>query len=215
MARGRRSRGRRATRDQFRSIAGGLGGFGDCMSSEWSIRPGCEVSLSLSDSSISLRGEVTSHDPSTRFIVLRVPSSSGDKNRWDIHVVNLGNVEQFSVLRAAREELLEEILPLDEEKLQSRCQQSFEKKKRSLLSFKKGVSPKGQKLFQTISKTIEEVTWAGKTIVVMNRVSILPPYGTGNIRGVTQEFKEDDAALSHIRKIVEKHVRDQEGCEEI
>lgn len=68
-----------------------------------------------------------------------------------------------------------------------------------------GVSPEGQQLFLTITKTIEEVSWNGPNIVVMNQVTISPPYRPENCKG-----KNDSHALTHVRKIVEKHIKDQQ-----
>lgn len=70
-----------------------------------------------------------------------------------------------------------------------------------------GVTPEGQQLFLTITKTIEEVTWQGLNILVMNQVIITPPYGPENCKAKTKDCQ----ALIHVRKIVEKHIKDQQG----
>jgi hypothetical protein len=79
-----------------------------------------------------------------------------------------------------------------------------ERKKKQVMAFKSGVSPIGQKLFQAISKTIDDVTWNGENIYVLKEVTIYPPYRPDNVKG-----NMDSKALKHVRKIVEKHINDQ------
>jgi len=52
--------------------------------------------------------------------------------------------------------------------------------------------------------SVPEVTWHGENIVVYNNVVITPPYKTENLLCEA----EDARALLHIRKIVEKHIKD-------
>uniref|UniRef100_A0AAQ4S6Q4 Tetratricopeptide repeat, ankyrin repeat and coiled-coil containing 2b n=1 Tax=Gasterosteus aculeatus aculeatus TaxID=481459 RepID=A0AAQ4S6Q4_GASAC len=68
-----------------------------------------------------------------------------------------------------------------------------------------GVSVDGQQLFQTIHKTIKDCKWQEKNIIVMDDVVISPPYQVENCKG------KEGSALSHVRKIVEKHFRDVES----
>ncbi|KAM4034935.1 protein LSM12 [Anomaloglossus baeobatrachus] len=68
-----------------------------------------------------------------------------------------------------------------------------------------GVSVDGQQLFQTIHKTIKDCKWQEKNIVVMEDVVISPPYQVENCKG------KEGSALSHVRKVVEKHFRDLES----
>ncbi len=44
---------------------------------------------------------------------------------------------------------------------------------------------------------LDQIEWDGQNIVVMNKVTIVPPYGPDNIRGQT-----DGRAANHVRKIV-------------
>lgn len=46
---------------------------------------------------------------------------------------------------------------------------------------------------------INEVTWQGKNIVVMNQVTITPPYRPENCKPVG---KGDGDAVNHVRRIV-------------
>lgn len=50
---------------------------------------------------------------------------------------------------------------------------------------------------------IKEVSWNGVNIMVWNKVMITPPYKTENLRG-----DPDCKELPHIKKIVERHIKD-------
>lgn len=53
--------------------------------------------------------------------------------------------------------------------------------------------------------SIKDCKWQEKNIVVMEEVVITPPYQVENCKG------KEGSALSHVRKIVEKHFRDVES----
>ncbi|MEQ2275529.1 Protein LSM12 A [Xenotaenia resolanae] len=53
--------------------------------------------------------------------------------------------------------------------------------------------------------SIKDCKWQEKNIIVMDDVVISPPYQVENCRG------KEGSALSHVRKIVEKHFRDVES----
>lgn len=52
---------------------------------------------------------------------------------------------------------------------------------------------------------IDEVAWDGSKIVVLNEVFISPPYKTENVEG------QKEASLTHVRKIVDKHWKEQQS----
>merc|ERR1712223_1276058 len=92
------------------------------------------------------------------------------------------------------------------QKLEDRKRTQTEKKIKLITAFKAGISPEGQKLFQYINRTLDEITWHNDKILVMNKIIIDPPYRPEHVR-IKQGIKEDDSTmknLSHIRKIVER-----------
>lgn len=90
-------------------------------------------------------------------------------------------------------------------KLASKARTEKEEKLSQAYAISAGVSLEGQQLFQTIHKTIKDCKWQEKNIVVMEEVVITPPYQVENCKG------KEGSALSHVRKIVEKHFRDVES----
>ncbi|KAM6295508.1 protein LSM12 isoform 2-T2 [Aegotheles albertisi] len=89
--------------------------------------------------------------------------------------------------------------------LANKARTEKEEKMSQAYAISAGVSLEGQQLFQTIHKTIKDCKWQEKNIVVMEEVVIAPPYQVENCKG------KEGSALSHVRKIVEKHFRDVES----
>ena len=93
---------------------------------------------------------------------------------------------------------------LNIQRLNARAREQIDKKKKLVAALRAGVPPEGQRLFSAINKTLDEVHWSGEDIVVMKNVRIVPPYNPDCVKG-------DNAASNHVRKIVEKHVKDRES----
>uniref|UniRef100_A0A8C3JIM6 LSM12 homolog n=1 Tax=Calidris pygmaea TaxID=425635 RepID=A0A8C3JIM6_9CHAR len=65
--------------------------------------------------------------------------------------------------------------------------------------------PQAEVFFSPFPRSIKDCKWQEKNIVVMEEVVIAPPYQVENCKG------KEGSALSHVRKIVEKHFRDVES----
>ncbi|KAL3250132.1 hypothetical protein MRX96_055730 [Rhipicephalus microplus] len=140
-----------------------------------------------------IEGEVLAFDQQTKALMLKCASSSGKANVSDIRMVNLNFVSELTVKKEAGSSQLTPPQPLNTEK-------------RLAAAISAGVSHDGIRLFLAIRKTIDDVTWQGKNIIVMNQVTIVPPYRPENCKGKS----DSDASVLHVRKIVEKHLRDQQ-----
>merc|ERR1712179_33261 len=148
-------------------------------------------------------GEVLAWDPRTKVLVLKCRGKSS--GNFDVHFLNLSSCLSTMVLEGSYKERLESSLSnLICSRLENRLREQVEKKKKQVMAFKTGVSPEGQKLFQAICKTIDDVTWHGENIYVLKEITIYPPYRPENVKG-----NMDSKALKHVRKIVEKHISDQ------
>uniref|UniRef100_T1J8D5 Rho GTPase-activating protein 21 n=1 Tax=Strigamia maritima TaxID=126957 RepID=T1J8D5_STRMM len=131
-------------------------------------------------------------------------SSNGKGNLKDLHMINLGNVSHVEVKKEASNGPPPVLQSLNIQKLSNRVKQQTDEKMRLISAMSADVSPEGQQLFLTITKTIEEVAWNGPNIVVMNQVTISPPYKPENCKGAK------DSAVAHVKKIVEKYNKDQQ-----
>ncbi|XP_063984841.1 protein LSM12 homolog A [Diachasmimorpha longicaudata] len=155
-----------------------------------------------------IEGEVLAFDPQTKMLILKCPSSSNRPSFNDVHIVNLSLVSDVQVKREVSPTLNEPPQSLNLQRLNTRVRNQIEEKKRMVKALQAGVSPEGQKLFIAIAKTIQAITWSGQNIVVWDDVTIVPPYKTDNVHG-----NAESKSYLHVRKIVEKHMKDQAAAE--
>jgi len=156
------------------------------------------------DNGLSIKGEIIAYEPNHKIVMIKSPGTRSGLNK--VELINLTHCVDITVEEEAQT-APGEMPGLNTQKLDVRFKDSVEKKKRLITAFKAGISPEGQRLFQAINKTLDEVSWNGEKIVVLREVTIDPPYRPENIR-----CKEDNKALNHVRKIVEKHISDQEAA---
>ncbi|TRY79182.1 hypothetical protein TCAL_01977 [Tigriopus californicus] len=155
----------------------------------------------------NLEGEVMAFDLNTRMLVLKMSATDRRPSHNDVQMLNMNYMKDVKLLSEAKNN--NGTPPADPptlniQRLKNRIGQNLVRKGRLIKAFKSGVSVEGQRLFQVISKTIDEIDWEGENIVVMRKVTITPPYKPENIKGVS-----DSKAVLHITKIVEKHVEDE------
>ncbi|KAL1117835.1 hypothetical protein AAG570_004150 [Ranatra chinensis] len=143
-----------------------------------------------------IEGEVLAFDPQTKMLILKCPASSGRPAFNDVFVVNLSLVSDVQVKKEGTPSN-EPMQSLNLARLNTRLRNQVEHKKRLISALQAGVSPEGQKLFLTISKTINDVTWQGQNIFVFSQVTVTPPYKPENVKGDVHS-----KAYTHIRKIV-------------
>ncbi|CAN8021498.1 unnamed protein product [Ixodes persulcatus] len=153
-----------------------------------------------------IEGEVLAFDQPTKALMLKCESSSGKANVSDVRMLNLDFIADVVVKKEAGSSPVPPPQPLNIDKLKTRARQNIEERQRLAAAVSAGVSPEGIHLFLAIRKTIDEVTWQDKNIIVMNEVTILPPYRPENCKGKS----DNDPSVLHVRKIVEKHIRDQQ-----
>jgi Tfp pilus assembly protein PilE len=154
-----------------------------------------------------VKGEVTAFDPSYKIIMIKSPGSRHGLN--NASMLNLAHCVDIKVEEEGKD-APGELHSLNTDKLAIRLRDNVERKKRLVMAFKAGISPAGQRMFQAILKTIDDVQWNGENIVVMRDVTIAPPYRPDTIRG-----NQESQALLYVRKIVEKHISDQEAAAKI
>ena len=150
-----------------------------------------------------IEGEVVAYDAASKMLIVKSDASSGRPSLNNIHMLNLSFVSKVEVKKDSGSERPPEPQSLNISRLNMRAREQIDKKKKLVNALKAGVSPDGQRLFMAINKTIDEVNWDREEIVVMKNVRITPPYTPECVKG-------DPAASNHVRKIVEKHLKDRE-----
>ncbi|XP_075737741.1 protein LSM12-like [Rhipicephalus microplus] len=151
-----------------------------------------------------IEGEVLAFDQQTNALMLNCASSSGKASVSDIRMVNLNFVSELTVKKEAGSSQLTPPQPLNTGKLRTRAKQNIDERQRLAAAISARVSHDGIHLFLAIQKTIDDVTWQRKNVIVMNQVTIVPAYRPENCKGKS----DSDASVLHVRKIVEKHLRD-------
>ncbi|XP_021941741.1 protein LSM12 homolog isoform X1 [Zootermopsis nevadensis] len=155
-----------------------------------------------------IEGEVLAFDPQTKMLILtECPATNGQTPLNDVHIINLSLVSDVQVKKEVNT-VPEPPQSLDLYRLNIRVRNQIDEKRRLVTALSASVPPEGQKLFYAISKTIKEVSWQGSNIVVFDTVTITPPYKLDNVRA-----HAECKALMHIRKVVEKHMREQAAAE--
>ncbi|KAK3108098.1 hypothetical protein FSP39_001151 [Pinctada imbricata] len=144
-----------------------------------------------------LQGEVVAFDEGTKMLAIKSPAQSGKHNMFDIRMVNLSYVSNIKVLRECNDPP-PSLSTLNLAKINTRLRQNLEEKRQKASHVGVGVTPEGQRVFNSIVKTLSEVKWDGKNIIVMDEVTICPPYGVEDCK----TKREGSQALSHVRKIV-------------
>jgi len=156
-----------------------------------------------------IQGEVVAFDIASKMLALKSLPVSGKANVHDMNLLNLNLISNLVVL----EEAPSEPPPppkLNLAKIDSRVRANKEAKNQAINYIGINVSPEGQSLLHTIARTMNEVRWDGADILVMDQVRIVPPYTAEHIIPLRHDQAESTKALlKHIRKIVEKHHRDQ------
>jgi len=157
-----------------------------------------------------LQGEVMAFDRQTKMLAIKNPSTI-KPGTYDINLVNMNMVaaDGLVVIKEATESP-PPLANLNYAKLMSRASMALNEKHRAVMSVGVGVTPLAQRLFNNISKTIDEIKWGGKDgkeISIMSQVTISPPYSSSDVRG------KEGQALNHVRKIVEKFHKDEEKRE--
>jgi len=152
---------------------------------------------------LSIKGEIIAYEPNHKIVMIKSPGTRSGLNK--VELINLTHCVDITVEEEAQT-APGEMPGLNTNKLDVRFRESVEKKMKLITAFKAGVSPEGQRLFQTINKTLDELSWDGEKIVVFKEITIDPPYRPENIRG------KDNKALKYVRNIVEKFFSDQEAA---
>ncbi|KAK3790545.1 hypothetical protein RRG08_060592 [Elysia crispata] len=148
------------------------------------------------------KGTVRSFDLSSRILSIETPSPSVAQLS-DIYFFNLDYVANIVILEA-KQGPAEPLPHVNVTKIAQRLaeQERDRQKQKSYIGV--GVSPEGQRLMNTISKTISDCRWHNHDIIVLGEVTIKPPYGPKDL-----ECVDGSKARPHIKKIVEKHCEEE------
>lgn len=152
----------------------------------------------------TVQGKVIAYDQQTKMLALRsvTPTKSGI---YDYSMVNVSWCSNLEIIEEPNEPP-ETLSNLNIQKLERRKKININNKIKEINSLGKDVTPLAQHLYFTILKTLNEVEWDDKNIVVMNSVVINPPYNEASCYGRSE--KSNSQAIDHVKKIVKKFNED-------
>lgn len=168
------------------------------------ITIGSIVRCVFESANMDFQGEVIAVEQK-KVLMIKTNSTNNRNSLNDIHMVNIAQPNCKIQVLTEKKDPLPDLPSLNIARLNNRLRDQVEKKKKQVMAFKAGVPPAGQRLFLAIGKTIDDVVWNGENISVLKEVTIYPPYRPEDVKGNT-----DSQALKHVRKIVEKHIVDQQ-----
>jgi hypothetical protein len=151
----------------------------------------------------TLTGEVVAFDLNSKMLAIKSSSVSGKPGTSDIQVVNLSFVSNIKVITEAQDQSPPLLPNLSLAKLNARTTNNIEQKLRKIGYTGVNVSPTAQRLVNAITKTITEVRWDGQNIVVLDQVTIAPPYDVNSCR-LNEGHASQANALQHVKKLVGK-----------
>jgi len=146
----------------------------------------------------NVQGKVIAYDQQTKMLALRWPTSK--PGYFDYTMVNVAWCSNLEVIEEPSEPP-ETLSNLNIQKLERRQKINVDIKNKEINSLGTDVSPLAQHLYFTILKTLNEVEWDGKNIVVMKSVIIQPPYSVTSCHG---RNGDNHQAVEHVKKIVKK-----------
>lgn len=148
----------------------------------------------------TVQGKVIAYDQQTKMLALR-SAALNKPGQYDYSMVNVSWCSNLEIIEEPSEP--PEILSnLNIQKLERRKKINIDNKNKEINSLGTDVTPLAQHLYFTILKTLNEVSWDDKNIVVMNSVVISPPYTDTCCHGLNE--KANNTAVEHVKKIVKK-----------
>ncbi|RWS28035.1 Protein LSM12-like protein [Leptotrombidium deliense] len=168
----------------------------------------------------AIEGEVIAFDYNKRVLMIKCPASLGGSSHNNVHLINLDYVTDVQIKKdVKKDDSSSASLPhLDINKVERKTRTAIEERRRLAEAFSGGISDEGIKVFLSLTKTIGNVTWDGKNIIVMNNVEISQPYkpdncaphshaASGDRRAVPSAKNAE--AVNYVRQLVEKFWNDQ------
>ena len=156
-------------------------------------------------------GEVIAFDDKHKALLLKCTSGSENQRKiTDVRLVNMAYVSKVNIDKEPPSHNSPTLPPahVNLDKVRLRMLKHVDERRKMASAIAKGVSRDGITLFLAIRKTIEEVTWQDRDILVMNSVRIQPPYRPENCVPSNDSYSAEHQSVSHIRNIVEKHLKD-------
>ncbi|XP_030570408.1 LSM12 homolog A [Drosophila novamexicana] len=153
-----------------------------------------------------ITGEVVTYEHSVKMLILSCPGKdSKGKKCLNQSIVNLDFCKNLKIIREAKTpdtSLNEPPARLNLLRLDQRLQQSVEQRENLLRSRNEHATPRGRQMFTMLTKHFgsSELTWQVDSILVLQQVTIAPPYRTSDITAKQNLPK----LVGYVQRLVEK-----------
>ncbi|TDG50379.1 hypothetical protein AWZ03_003284 [Drosophila navojoa] len=143
-------------------------------------------------------GEVVTYEHSVKMLILRSPNKDSQT------IVNLDFCKNLEIIREAKaaETLSEQPTRLNLTRLDQRLRQTVEQREQLLRSRNENATPRGIQLYNVLSKHFgnSELSWKQNDIMVLQQVTIAPPYRTCDV----SSKKPLPKLVSYVQRLVDK-----------
>ncbi|KAH8369978.1 hypothetical protein KR093_001768, partial [Drosophila rubida] len=151
-------------------------------------------------------GEVVTYEHSVKMLMLRYRSKDSKSATSHNHcIVNLDYCKDLTIIQEAKataEHQPEPPAPINVQRLDHRLQQSMEQRARLMHTRSERGTPRGRQLFQLLSKHFgpTELAWKHNKIMVLQQLTIVPPYRMCHIFGA----KRSPKLLHYVQRLVKQ-----------
>ena len=144
-------------------------------------------------------GTIYAFDQAANIIVIESPSAGEASDKVDWRMVNAAVVEGVAVKREAPAASPRALPAVSEEQLAARAEKLERQHQEALSKIGTGVTADAQQTFDWLSKTLP-CAWDGKTIVVMETITVAPPYLEEDT--CVASIGGDKMAVDRVRRII-------------
>ncbi|XP_060659725.1 LSM12 homolog A [Drosophila nasuta] len=148
-------------------------------------------------------GEVVTYEHSVKMLMLRCRSKDGDDGvaRYNQCLINLDFCKDLTILQEAKIEA-EPPARLNLQRLDHRLEETMEQRKLMLQTRNEYATPRGRQLFRLLSQQFgpNELAWRQSKIVVLQQLTIVPPYRMCHILGA----KRNSKLLHYVQRLIEQ-----------
>jgi len=160
-------------------------------------QPGSLVQLATTFGD-DLIGEVFSYDARSHLLVLK--TSGGGPHQTNLRMIRSQFIVESQVLSEPDPEYDLRLPYIDDQKCQQREDKAIAVRRQEAAKIGVGVSPEAQAIFLALAKTMT-CKWEGTTIIVLDEVTVSPPYGSSDCTAMSPN---DERAVARVRLVLKE-----------
>jgi len=164
--------------------------------------PGSVVVCTLfgAEEDVNVKGEVYAFDHDSRVLLLKHPATNGKKDHNNVTLINMNCVRNVQVLKECND-TPPPLPPMEHKKLLQRFQQEKDLRLKVSQAVSDGVTKVGVELYLYMKRIFKETTFNKENIVIMEDVTIEPPYKRLNCSANNPQANQ---CLLRVQNMVER-----------